>query len=238
MSVRKSWFLVGRNSVLFLDVSVTKFTKFSVYDAEMIAACNAVFRVTIASFQRYSRSEREIARIRAEILMFWAANFLERCPNFWRTLINLGQHRTCGIVCWRSAKQTQRLGSNKKERKFITTAANQNDLWLAQLCRAAIMKRCNQQLNWKLGNHSKPHNVTGVIGIVGGRSFADLILVLRHCRTWLRLSHVHNFSLIEFFIYRHFHGKDATACHVHVFLAGCWHSLPSDILHWNMRPRF
>ena len=83
-------------------------------------ACVYVFATRFAdwrylvAFRRYSRSRRGFVRNRAEISCFWAAKFrAEGAPNFWPTFINLGHHRICGKVCWRSAKRPRRLGGEK-----------------------------------------------------------------------------------------------------------------------------
>jgi len=72
----------------------------------------------LVAFRRYSRSSREVVRNRAEIACFWAAKFrAEGAPNSWRNFMNMGRHRTCGKVWWRSAKgpRPRRLCSEKKE---------------------------------------------------------------------------------------------------------------------------
>ena len=47
-------------------------------------------------------------------LVFGRPNFGGH-PNFWPNFINVGHHRTCGKVWWRSAKRPRRLGGEKKK---------------------------------------------------------------------------------------------------------------------------
>ena len=68
----------------------------------------------LVAFRRYSRSSREVVRNSAEIWRFGPPNCGGRNHrNFWPNFINLGHHRTCGKVWWRSAERPRRLGCKK-----------------------------------------------------------------------------------------------------------------------------
>ena len=106
---------------LFFVFCGPKYTKLSlpVWECPYIV-CNGVFLFTTTCcfpeiFAIKSRSFPKSCRV----FMFLGRQISRRRPpNFWPNFINLGHHRTCGKVWWRSAKRRRTVGDYtlKKER--------------------------------------------------------------------------------------------------------------------------
>jgi len=75
--------------------------------------------------KRETQKKHEVVQNRAEIWCFGAAKSRGRGhPISDRIFINLGHHRTCGKVWWRSAKRPRRLDGEKKNKPVTKFGEN------------------------------------------------------------------------------------------------------------------
>jgi len=73
----------------------------------------------LVAFRRNSRSSREVVRNR-EFDVFGPPNFEGKgLPNVSANFTNLGHHRPCGTVWWRSAKRLRRLAAKNIMKDFF-----------------------------------------------------------------------------------------------------------------------
>jgi len=100
----------------FVDQSTLNYHKFSCAGVSIV--CNAIFRLTMTCCvpEIFAIKSQSCAKLRQNFDVFGPPNFGERGhPNFWPNFINLGHHRTCGTVWWRSDNRPGRLGGEKKK---------------------------------------------------------------------------------------------------------------------------
>ena len=120
MSLWKSWFWVGWNYGPIFRRLWTKVHQIKPSCSGVIVVCNAVFRLTISCclWEIFVIKSQSCLKSRRKFPVFGPPKFLEQGPpNFWPNFINLGHHRTCGKVWWRSAERPQILDGEKKKKK-------------------------------------------------------------------------------------------------------------------------
>jgi len=107
---------VGQNSGPVFRRLWTKLRQIKFACAEVSVVCNAVFRLTTSCCVPDIFMIKSQSCVKSRQKWMFSGKFRGRGhPNFWPNFINLGQHRTRGKVWWRSAKQSWRLGGEKRK---------------------------------------------------------------------------------------------------------------------------
>jgi len=107
------------HGVIFFVVCGPKYISLPVHCAGVSVVCNVVFQLTMSCCvpEIFAIKSRSCPKSRRNLHVFGPPNLGKGRdhPNIWPNFINLGHHRTCGQVWWRSAKRPRRLGGEKRK---------------------------------------------------------------------------------------------------------------------------